>query len=108
MVGNSDRVLKSSSCGSLEELNKVEKEELLLRLGKASVWDRDEDLYLPSAGHIEAQLAQMIEVLKGMSERDFPLSLTEKEWTQVTIHGVDVYDPSKDHVRSDEPDGIVC
>ena len=108
MVGNYNQVLKASGCDSLEQLNQVEKEELLARLGKASVWDQDEDLYLPSEGHIGAQLKLAMEVLKGLSERDFPLSLTEEEWTQVTIHGVDVYDPSKNQVRSDEPDQIAC
>lgn len=79
MIGNSDQVLKASSYGSLEELNKIEKEELLSRLNEASVWDRDEDLYLPRTGHIGVQLAQVIAVLEEMSERDFPLSLTEEE-----------------------------
>ena len=108
MVGNYDQVLQASDCDSLEGMNQLGKEELLLRLGKASVWDKDEDLYLPSEGHIGAQLKMAMEVLKGLSERDFPLELTEKEWTQVTIHGVDVYDPSKGEVRSHEPDKIAC
>ena len=43
-----------------------------------------------------------------MRERDFPLSLTKEEWTQAILHGVDVYDPSKGEVRSDEVEGIAC
>lgn len=108
MIGNYDQVVQASGCQSLEELNKVGKEELLLRLGKASVWDKDEDLYLPSEGHIGAQLKMAMEALQGMSERDFPLALTEEEWTQATIHGVDVYDPKQGEVRSHEPDKIAC
>ena len=108
MVGNYDQVLQASSCGSLEEMNQTGKEELLARLGKASVWDKDESLYLPGEGHIGEQLKMAMEILQGMNERDFPLALTEEEWTQVTIHGVDVYDPSKGEVRSHEPDKIAC
>lgn len=108
MIGNYDQVLQASGCDSLEEMNQTGKEELLLRLDKASVWDKDEKLYLPSEGHIGAQLKMAMEALEGMNEKDFSLSLTEEEWTQVTIHGVDVYDPSKGEVRSSEPDKIAC
>jgi len=35
-------------------------------------------------------------------------SLTTKHYSQVTIRGVDVFDPAKGEVRSDEPDKIAC
>ena len=108
MIGNYDQVSQAADCQSLEELNKLGKAELLARLGKASVWDKDEDEYLPGEGHIGAQLKMAMEALKGLRERDFPLGWTAEEWTQATIHGVDVYDPSKGEVRSDETDKIAC
>jgi hypothetical protein len=39
---------------------------------------------------------------------DFPLSLSTKHLSQVTIHGVDVFHPSSGEVRSDGADGIAC
>jgi len=35
-------------------------------------------------------------------------SLTTSHYSQVTIHGVDIFDPAKGEVRSDEPDKIAC
>ena len=43
-----------------------------------------------------------------MKAADFPLSLTTDHWTQVTVHGVDVFHPNTGEVRSDGPDGIAC
>jgi adenine-specific DNA-methyltransferase len=43
-----------------------------------------------------------------LSEADFPLSLATNHLTQVTIHGVDVFQPSTGEVRSDGADGIAC
>ncbi len=34
--------------------------------------------------------------------------LTTDHWTQVTVRGVDVFDPSTGEVRSDDTDGIAC
>ena len=34
--------------------------------------------------------------------------LTTSHWTQVTVHGVDVFHPNTGEVRSDGPDGIAC
>ncbi len=43
-----------------------------------------------------------------MTEHDFPLSLTTGHWSQVTVHGVDVFHPNTGEVRSDNADGIAC
>ena len=43
-----------------------------------------------------------------MSDADFPLSLTTDHWSQITVNGVDVFDPSTGEVRSDSADGIAC
>ena len=37
-----------------------------------------------------------------------PLTLTTNHWSQVTVHGVDVFHPNTGEVRSDGPDGIAC
>ena len=75
---------------------------MLARLGKAGAALAKKD---ELEGLIGAQLAGAKEALQGMRERDFPLSLTKEEWTQAILHGVDVYDPSKGEVRSDEVEG---
>ena len=56
----------------------------------------------------DAQRTQTLATLEKLTERDFPLSLTTEHWTQVTIHGVDVFHPNTGEVRSDGPDGIAC
>jgi adenine-specific DNA-methyltransferase len=55
-----------------------------------------------------AQRTQALAALQALTEGDFPLALTTDHWTQVTIHGVDVFHPSTGEVRSDGPEGIAC
>ena len=56
----------------------------------------------------DGQRAQALAALRDLTEADFPLSLTTDHWAQVTVHGVDVFDPSTGEVRSDSADGIAC
>jgi four helix bundle protein len=68
----------------------------------------------------EALLAQTEEISKMLSglkrslaskvltPSDFPLSLTTGHYSQVTVHGVDVFDPSTGEVRSDSAENIAC
>ena len=56
----------------------------------------------------DAQRTQTLATLENLTERDFPLSLTTGHWSQVTVHGVDVFHPNTGEVRSDGPDGIAC
>ncbi len=56
----------------------------------------------------DAQRTQTLATLEKLTERDFPLSLTTGHWSQITIHGVDVFHPNTGEVRSDGPDGIAC
>jgi adenine-specific DNA-methyltransferase len=49
-----------------------------------------------------------IEALKALTPADFPLSLTTNHYSQITLRGVDVFDPGTGEVRSDDPDGIAC
>ena len=55
-----------------------------------------------------AQRTQALAALQDLTDGDFPLTLTTDHWTQVTIHGVDVFHPQTGEVRSDGPDGIAC
>jgi len=57
----------------------------------------------PNAGRSKAVAA-----IAALKPTDLPLSLTTNHKTQVTIHGVDVFEPSSGEVRSDGPDGIAC
>ena len=43
-----------------------------------------------------------------MTAADFPLSLTTSHQTQITIHGVDVYDPTTGEIRSHSTGDIAC
>ena len=56
----------------------------------------------------DAQRSQTRAALQALTAADFPLALTTDHWTQVTIHGVDVFHPNSGEVRSDGPDGIAC
>ena len=63
----------------------------------------------PSSGRwADAQRTQTLTALQQLTERDFPLSLTTDHWSQVTVHGVDVFHPNTGEVRSDSADGIAC
>ncbi len=56
----------------------------------------------------DAQRTQTISALENLIPADFPLSLTTDHRLQVTVHGVDVFDPSTGEVRSDSAEGIAC
>ena len=56
----------------------------------------------------DAQRSQAIIAIEALNDDDFPLSLTTGHWSQVTIHGVDVFHPGTGEVRSDGPEGIAC
>ena len=55
-----------------------------------------------------AQRAKTLAALEDLNSADFPLSLTTGHWSQVTVHGVDVFHPNTGEVRSDNADGIAC
>jgi len=55
-----------------------------------------------------AQRTQTITAIKNLSTADFPLALTTDHYTQITVHGVDVFHPNTGEVRSDGAEGIAC
>ena len=57
-------------------------------------------------GWTAAERAEAITALQDLADADFPLTTDHR--TQVTVRGVDVYDPAKGEVRSDGPGGIAC
>ena len=59
-------------------------------------------------GRTDAERTQTLAAVQNLKAADFPLSLTTDHWTQVTVHGVDVFHPNTGEVRSDGPDGIAC
>ena len=60
-------------------------------------------------GHwTDAQRSQTLAAIQNLTDADFPLALTTGHWTQVTVHGVDVFHPSTGEIRSDNADGIAC
>ena len=62
-----------------------------------------------SGGHwTDAQRSQTLIALQNLTDADFPLALTTGDWTQVTVHGVDVFHPNTGEIRSDSTDGIAC
>ena len=56
----------------------------------------------------DAQRAEALAALQSLSQSDFPLSLTTDHKSQVTIHGLDVYDPTTGEVRASSTDDIAC
>ena len=56
----------------------------------------------------DAQRSETLAALQNLSSADFPLSLTSGHWSQVTVHGVDVFHPNTGEIRSDNADGIAC
>ena len=69
----------------------------------------DQTLALKSGGRwTDAQRTQTLAALQKLSAADFPLSLTTGHWSQVTVHGVDVFHPNTGKVESAGPDGIAC
>ena len=60
-------------------------------------------------GHwTDAQRSQTLTAIQNLTDADFPLALTTGHWTQVTVHGVDVFHPNTGEIRSDSTDGIAC
>ncbi len=56
----------------------------------------------------DAQWAQTLAAVQKLTRADFPLSLTTGHWSQITVHGVDVFHPNTGEIRSDSTDGIAC
>ncbi len=56
----------------------------------------------------DAERAKTLSSLQALSDADFPLSLTTDHWSQVTVHGVDVFKPQTGEVISDTAEGIAC
>lgn len=46
--------------------------------------------------------------IQTLTATSFPLNLTTTHYAQITINGVDVFQPNTGEVRSDGPDGIAC
>jgi adenine-specific DNA-methyltransferase len=71
---------------------------------------RDDGAPAQSSGRTQqnAGRTQTLAAIETLTAADFPLSLTTSHKAQVTVHGVDVFDPSTGEVRSDTADGIAC
>ena len=96
LVANYEHVKELSGSGSLEEINGT---------------GRGADNAVAGAGGgrwSDAERTQTLAALQALNAADWPLSLTTDHWTQITIHGVDVFHPSTGEVRSDGPAGIAC
>ncbi len=74
-----------------------------------AVSGRDGEATQPSGRNQQnAGRSQALAAIKTLSKADFPLSLTTSHYSQVTIHGVDVFHPNTGEVRSDGAEGIAC
>ncbi len=56
----------------------------------------------------DAQRTQTIAANQKLTQTEFPLTLTTEHFSQVTVHGVDVFHPNTGEIRSDSADGIAC
>jgi len=56
----------------------------------------------------DARRTKALSAIKTLNPSDFPLSLTTSHYSQVTVHGVDVFHPNTGEVRSDGAEGIAC
>ncbi len=56
----------------------------------------------------DAQLEAGRAAVEKLTAADFPLALTSEPWMQVTVKGVDVFDPASGEVRSNDTDEIAC
>ena len=93
-IANYEQVKELSRLGGLEEINRV---------GRDGLSDYCSD----STGE-DAQRSQTLTAIQNLTDADFPLALTTGHWTQVTVHGVDVFHPNTGEIRSDNADGIAC
>ena len=134
---NYEQVKELSGLGSLEEINGVGRDGLsdlchvsaggsneriasAIEISNgdvsdsgAAVGDRqsrtNRSLTSPGGGHwTDAQRSQTLTAIQNLTDADFPLALTTGDWTQVTVHGVDVFHPNTGEIRSDSTDGIAC
>ena len=134
---NYEQVKELSRLGSLEEINGVGKDGLsdlclvsaggsneriasAIEISNGDISDSgtavgdsqsrtDQSLTIPGGGHwTDAQRSQTLIALQNLTDADFPLALTPGDWTQVTVHGVDVFHPNTGEIRSDSTDGIAC
>ena len=136
-LANYEQVKKLSRLGSLEEINRVGRDGLSNLCGVsaggsneriasaieisngdisdsgAAVGDSqsrtNQSLTSPGGGHwTDAQRSQTLAALQNLTDADFPLALTTGHWTQILVHGVDVFHPNTGEIRSDNTDGIAC
>jgi adenine-specific DNA-methyltransferase len=84
----------SGDCADLQKLGRIQ----ILRV------NMNADLHM--AGELKETKSANLFVIFG--EPDIEISRTADQQIQVEIKGVDVFDPSKGEVRSDDIDGIAC
>ncbi len=136
LVASYDRVKQLSRLGSLEEINRFGGSDLrrfkIVSSGRA-VWADEPNSESSSISAVKhstignntgagskdsassigrdqpyARWLKEIAAVQDLKVTDFPLSLTTGHYSQITVHGVDVFHPSTGDVRSDGPDGIAC
>ncbi len=61
-----------------------------------------------SLREMNAAPARTRAAIDSLADADFPLKLSDGDWLQATVNGVDVYHPNTGEVRSDDADGIAC
>ena len=104
MIANYEQAKELSGLGSLAEINRLGGADLsrlksLPRRGEVRSDQRNQQ----DAGRPEA-----IAAIEALTAADFPLSLTTSHYSQITVHGVDVFHPQTGEVRSDGAEGIAC
>ena len=133
---NYEQVKELSRLGSLEEINRVGRDGLsnlchvsaggsneriasAIEISNGDISDSgaagdrqsrtNRSLTSPGGGHwTDAQRSQTLIALQNLTDADFPLALTTRHYSQVTVHGVDVFHPNTGEIRSDSTDGIAC
>ncbi len=83
---------------------------LLTRGGRAVTRfdDAREASGVGSLREMNAAPARTRAAIDSLADADFPLKLSDGDWLQVTVNGVDIYHPNTGEVRSDDADGIAC
>ncbi len=56
----------------------------------------------------DAWRSKTLAAIETLTGSDFPLTLTTNHYSQVTIHGVDIFKPQTGEVESSNADGIAC
>ena len=102
MVVNCEQIAQLSGLGRLEDINQLGGDDLP-RFKRVAT---GREVWAGKPDSAQALRPDEIAAIEALTPADFPLTQTTDHWTQVIVHGVDIFKPQTGEVVSEGTNGI--